>query len=265
MQNLFPATFAVAMHKLWPQQHTGTAIAAIQETPLDNDAKRSGFVAQSLHPEEIRQAAGYRLPKRKNEFLAGRLCAKLALADYLDKRGSACRQETLATIHIISREDRRPTLQNSSRILPDHLDISITHSNDYGGALAADCPCGIDLQRIQPTLLKVQRYFCTTAEEKLLTTALNEYTVLSRLLLLWSAKEAVQKAYSYGHAMPGFLGLTVTRATITAEDMVLFRFFVNTEEIHEECQAIATLLGDNGLALCLLPMENVCQSSRKSK
>ncbi len=88
------------------------------------------------------------------------------------------------------------------------MDISISHSGDYGAALAACSPCGIDLQLRQDSLLKVKEKYCSEAEYRLLETFLSETDTLARLALLWAAKEAAKKALSHWQ-MPGFLDLEI--------------------------------------------------------
>lgn len=58
------------------------------EIRLDGETDRSGLelAANHLHPIEREHLVRYRLPKRRQEWLAGRLCAKAALASHLDGR-----------------------------------------------------------------------------------------------------------------------------------------------------------------------------------
>ena len=76
--------------------------------------------------------------------------------------------------------------------------VSISHSGGYATALA--CPegcCGVDIQQKNPTLLKVQERFASEEELAAFSPILSP---LTRLGLLWAAKEAVKKCLLADHS-----------------------------------------------------------------
>lgn len=204
-----------------------------------------------LSPAELDVCRGYRLAKRRNEHGSGRICAHLAVADYLLQRDPLA--TALGEIEIIRGTDGRPTLSGSpgtSLLLPQ---ISIAHSHSYAAALAAGRPCGIDLQQQSETLLRVRDRFTIAAEEQLLGKVLTESDRLTTLALLWSAKEAVQKALSYWR-MPGFLDLVINNAAPLGVQSIALTVTNNRATVDRspgQLRVVAGRFGEYGLALCI--------------
>ncbi len=183
------------------------ASTAPQDTQIDL------HYADLLHPGEIAVLAGYRFAKRRAEYLTGRVCAKLAIEELLNWNGMQARPAKLSEIEITPTADGRPSVRVDC---PDtgelQMDISISHSGEYGVALAAKSNCGVDLQLQRTSLLRVQEKFCSESEYNLLTQSVTESDPLTRLAFLWAAKEAAKKALSH-RQMPGFLELELKRVT----------------------------------------------------
>lgn len=130
--------------------------------------------------------------KRRLEWLGGRICAKQAVISL----GQTIKHSlSWQDILILADQHGKPFVEfkpasNNGRVPL----ISISHSHGWAVAMAAYMPCGIDIQRNNPSLLKVQRRFSNACERKILAqtfpTASRDTTTLA---LLWSAKEAVRK------------------------------------------------------------------------
>ena len=114
-------------------------------------------------------------------------------------RGEGRRREFLAARHLLHRMSGRtergelfkdtngkPHLRDS----PFH--VSISHTVNYSAAIAHPRPCGIDVQRIVPRIRRLARKFVGPAEARLLAGLSDD---LLHLHLIWSAKEALYKAY----------------------------------------------------------------------
>lgn len=139
-----------------------------------------------LNAGEVEQWSRFSREKRRSEWLAGRLAAKWAAGGML--AGSAVGRQTL-TIH--TEEDGRPYVRGTHAVAPF---ISISHSGPLAAALAANLPCGLDIQEPVARIIKVRERFASMAEEDILTSALpGSFTETERLTLLWSAKEAARK------------------------------------------------------------------------
>jgi phosphopantetheinyl transferase len=148
---------------------------------------------KSLHENELVRLDSYRLPKRRREYLTGRICAKKVVAAAFETRGFPA--FPLNRIEITTLDNGSPATRlhpTSDFSLPD---ISISHSKDLAVAMASFSPCGIDLQKIQEQLLRVKEKFCSAPEYERLTrlTTVDEQTALA---LIWCSKEAIQKRFS---------------------------------------------------------------------
>ena len=96
--------------------------------------------------------------------------------------------------------------------------LSISHCRGYAAALACTgSACGLDIEPVAPRLANVQARF-TTPEEIALLYALPE--PLTRLAVLWTAKEAVKKGFL--HDEPTFVSrVSLIAVTIDPADPVL--------------------------------------------
>lgn len=181
-------------------------------------------VLAALADEEARRLAAFRFPKRRLEWLGGRLAAKAALLELLDTNAEP------ASLVIENDEHGRPVVPDSYLPSPprrrgggvgvggafaaaqaanspsdaggisphpdplptswgEGVHLSITHSGDFAAALAAPRPCGLDVQEIRPNLARVRDYFAD-ADEIALGGEDAENAWLARV---WAAKEAIKK------------------------------------------------------------------------
>ena len=141
------------------------------------------------------------VPKRRSEFLAGRICAALAL-----------RAAGLPTF--VGIEGRRP-------VWPEGVAGSISHSNGRAVAVisAKYSQIGVDCETVMAGDLaqKLHPEIISAAEVRLCPPDL---TFAQFLTLIFSAKEAVYKALSMQlDTVPAFLDVTL--ATITSNRLYL--------------------------------------------
>ena len=168
------------------------------------------MVGKCLSPKEQQQFTAFSYGKRKNEWLGGRIGAKLAAARCIELIDDA--NETAVAwqdIAIESQESGRPfcvTGQQDQK--PQNVpDISISHSSSLAAAMAVSRgKCGIDIQQASQKTVKVRERFCTQEEHEMLQGFLPAASETVRLTLLWAAKEALRKAADIS-PVPGFLEL----------------------------------------------------------
>jgi phosphopantetheinyl transferase len=133
------------------------------------------------------------------------------------------------------------------------MDISIAHSGDYGVALATESRCGIDLQRQDAALLRVQKKFCSETEYRLFETFSIDIDMTKRLNILWTAKEAAKKALSYWQ-MPGFLDLELRELKNSPNCIALSLHITHTKskQMVKEVTVVASIFDEYALAICLI-------------
>ncbi len=257
-KDLFPPDLKQAAMALFGRS-TPSAILLKQPSAdaLPNSLPASCSPAVALlHANEIIRFTNYRLNKRRAEFLTGRIAAKMALKNFWTSAGLIL-PAALCHIEITNDANGRPI------VCPDCLkdlptpEISISHGGEYAASLVAKSPCGIDVQRQQVNLLRVREKYCSVAELQLLAELLSDMAPLSRLLLLWTAKEAAKKALSY-RRMPGFLELELISSVKSLPHSPTFTLAVrvrDNDRLPGFVTVLVTTFADYGLAICILPKE----------
>jgi len=162
--------------------------------------------AEYLTPLELERFTLYAHPKRKQEWLGGRITAKrTAMAMACSGDGNAA--PPWLALEIATDPDGRPFIRavdDPGRKMPD---ISISHSRGLAAAMAAgEGRCGIDIQKVTPSVIRVRERFAGSAELTILEALTGDWPAAARLTLLWAAKEALKKAIGTKR-LPGFLGI----------------------------------------------------------
>jgi len=180
--------------------------------------------AEYLTPLELERFALYTYLKRKQEWLGGRIAAKQAAMSMACLADGDETPSWLA-LEIAVDPEGRPFIRavnDPGRILPD---ISISHSRGLAAAMAAgEGRCGIDIQKVTPSVIRVRERFAGAEELKILDTLTGEWSEAVRLTLLWAAKEALKKAIG-AKRLPGFMGIRLI-GTLTANHLPVGDYFV---------------------------------------
>ena len=255
LKNIFPAVLEVAAGKIFDNQPMQPVLLELLSAPAASLPSRlESSLSMLLHPNEAEVFNGYRFPKRRSEYLTGRICAKMAVDGFLQRTQTPSMPLSLSEIEIARTADGRPEvrLDNPETKAPQ-MDISISHGGEYGAALAAHGKCGIDVQLRQAGLLRVRKKYCSEGDYNLLETSLPARDPLTRLAVLWAAKEAAKKALSHWH-MPGFLDLVLCRLENLTNCMVLvFHITQKKRQVMPAKVTVATdMFGEYSLALCLV-------------
>ncbi len=155
-----------------------------------------------LHPQEMKKLATLMLPKRRREWLGGRLAAKFACQLALGEIEGALRIPWPEYV-VDNLPSGQPALSLNKEIGSTLPFLSISHSNGLAVAMTSlHKPCGIDVQHISSRILRVLERFCSAQEKSIIEeSTINEDVV--GLNLLWAAKEAVRKVYGCS-SPPGF-------------------------------------------------------------
>ena len=172
-----------------------------------------------LAADELATLRSFTLPKRREQWRAGRICAKQAIARYLQRHFPALPCPDARDIRIGNRPSGRPFIDTANPALAG-LDLSISHSGGFAAALVSATACGIDIQEDAPALERVSERFCR-GEERDLLPCLPGSGAMQRLNLIWTAKEAARKA-ARDARMPGFLELALAAPAITAAGWLLW-------------------------------------------
>jgi len=185
---------------------------------LKEEMTRKGEFEVGSHyltsPEQD-QFLSFTFAKRKLEWLGGRLAAKYVAMEVCGQTSEAAAGlQRWKNWSIETDKDGRPHINHVGKadkiVLPD---ISISHNNGLAAAMAAiRGRCGLDIQKIVPSVLKVKERFASTSEQDILRQLPDAGPESARLTLLWSAKEAVKKAVG-ANLLPGFMGISLNATT----------------------------------------------------
>jgi len=194
-----------------------------------------------LHRRECTQLQKYRLPKRRSEYLTGRICAKMAMSDYLHL--TLQDPPEMNQIEIKNSEYGQPFITSHQSVSSPMPYISISHSSGYGAAVAAQHRCGIDIQRQENSLIKVREKYCLEDDYRIVSRIIPEGGELLGLSLLWSAKEAIQKRFSSENSMPTFLNICLQDGERKGNDNVLFYFSIPPSQGRQDTRIITVAAG----------------------
>ena len=224
-------------------------ITLLDLAPLAGPLSPSQLATMLGQAEQARYQA-FRYPKRRQEWLGGRLAAKAAVAALLTA-DDAGREPAAPELVIANDPAGKPHLELPGLAQPVYL--SISHSHGRAAALASLHPCGIDLQAGIPTVLRVKERFATPAEEAVLAEALGrQHAELLRLTMLWAAKEAIRKMVPVT-PLPAFqdVVLTETRPVGSAHLLLFSTDKICHNAIHP-LRVVAAIMNDFALAATAL-------------
>ncbi|MEM6879401.1 MAG: 4'-phosphopantetheinyl transferase superfamily protein [Bacteroidota bacterium] len=115
-------------------------------------------------------------------------------------KGGGRRREFLAArvlLHRLSRRNRLGALVKDQfgkpRLVDSSFHISISHTNGLSAAYAHPSPCGVDVQRLVSKIHRIAPKFINDREQDQLEQ--HQTNLLEQQHLIWSAKEAMYKAY----------------------------------------------------------------------
>ncbi|MBU2538318.1 MAG: hypothetical protein KKH22_07750 [Proteobacteria bacterium] len=153
----------------------------------NNSSLLPDIAEKYLNVEELARWNGFSQEKRRSEWLGGRLAAKSAGSALLGKP-----EIDWPNLVIRTEEDGRPYLTTENgKVTPF---ISISHSGPLAAAIAANRPCGLDIQLSGERILRVRERFASLDEETILRSSLEDsFAETEQLTMLWTTKEAVRK------------------------------------------------------------------------
>ncbi|MEU2560437.1 hypothetical protein ABZ626_14045 [Streptomyces longispororuber] len=151
-----------------------------------DDAGRAALQARHLTAEERARAAELPVPKRRAEWLAGRLAVKHGVTAYLRRHGGTGVRTRDVRVGAVAHGMRagKPTVDAP-------VEVGLTHSGDLAVAACGPRPVGVDLERTRQVPRPLVELLTPTAPG---CPALD----VMPLSLRWACKEAVLKHVGFG-------------------------------------------------------------------
>jgi len=132
-------------------------------------------------------------PRRRRQWLAGRVAAKDAVLDRLRRRGAA--EVYPQELRVENDAAGAPRIRaNVTATVPEALHLSIAHKDTLAAAIVGEHPVGIDIERIEPREEGFLALAFSEAERALLA----EEDAAAGATRGWVAKEVVAKAAGTG-------------------------------------------------------------------
>jgi 4'-phosphopantetheinyl transferase EntD len=160
---------------------------SVLEAALEGEGREEAL-RQELSEEELERFRAVSHPKRKLEWLAGRIAAKSAVRALLGPTAPPA-----SAIKILSSPENAPYVSFAGENERAPLHISIAHSGETAVAVASkSLKFGIDVEEIAPSIEEIAKEFCTEEE---LARAVHDGGLRSLFALttIWTAKEAARK------------------------------------------------------------------------
>lgn len=162
----------------------GVAFIEFNDIKYDN-----AELSRILSMKEYLELQTMRFEKRKHDYVLGRFCSKIAVKQIYEELN-------YNQIDISNGVFNQPVVN-----LPNNsIQISLSHCNDYGIAVAFDesIPMGIDIEEIKEKNYKVIKSQLTQGEMNIINK--NESPWL--FTAFWALKEAISKALKTGFLTP---------------------------------------------------------------
>ena len=190
------------------------ALVDLDQLSLLLEQQTSDLPAALLSKEEQIFFTRFNYPKRRREWLGGRIAAKAAMLACPDNESSLSRMNEIT---ILPDEHGRPVTGSGIKQM-----VSISHSSQFAVACAAkQGVCGIDLQKISSKLPGLTSRFTSSNEQQLLARQYPDFPEDIRLTMIWTTKEAVKK--SMLHDQPSvFSGITINQVLPEKKNKHLF-------------------------------------------
>ena len=240
-----PTSFQILIEEIFKHSRPSASILSLQKI----EEAETTHVKQWLHPAESQKLATFTFEKRHREWFGGRICAKQSLDIFSRQTGTTAIAIPEHTQYTIQSEDSgRPYFSPVNGLNFTFPELSISHSNDFAAAMSSTTPCGIDIQFSAESLNRVRERFCSKPEKELLRQKLDELSALSKLTLLWSAKEAAKKMLS-PRGIPGFQELQLQRITQQNRTDMIFIFSMNNTQASIKT-AVSMIQNDYAVAIC---------------
>ncbi|MGW2596948.1 4'-phosphopantetheinyl transferase family protein [Streptomyces klenkii] len=170
------------------------AVVSIAWLRARGDTARAALEARHLTGDEAAHAAGLRLPRRRYEWLAGRLALKHGVLAHARRHGRRAGRTRDVRVGAVAHGPRagRPVVNAP-------VDVGLSHSGDFAVAVCGPRPVGIDLERrrsMPPMLTEL----LTADDHRAAAHADPDRRRLATmpLPLRWACKEAVLKHYGFG-------------------------------------------------------------------
>jgi phosphopantetheinyl transferase len=204
-----------------------------------NDSPDEVIVQKYFSSEEQKDISLIDIPKRKNDYIQGRIAAKKALQSLYkvnDPQIFNIKTGVFGQPIVLS-----PLKQNFV------TEVSITHSHGVAAALAFtnEIPMGIDIEKIDPIKINNIKNRLSKQEYEIISAA---PSIEEGIFTLWSAKEALSKAL--------LTGLNASFFLYEINNLKIHDSYIEGSFLHFHQYKFISFIG-NGLAFSIVIPKNL--------
>ncbi|MFG2317657.1 MULTISPECIES: 4'-phosphopantetheinyl transferase family protein [Streptomyces] len=145
-----------------------------------------------LTPAETEQAAALRVPRRRVEWLAGRLALKHAVSAHGRRHWDLAREPRTVEVRAVT-----GGLQAGRPVVDAPVEVGLTHSGDFAVAVCGPHAVGVDLEHDRPMPPTLARVLDEECDPKAPSADARRLAAMPAMLR-WTCKEAVLKYYGFG-------------------------------------------------------------------
>ncbi|GAA4293537.1 4'-phosphopantetheinyl transferase superfamily protein [Streptomyces violaceoruber] len=148
--------------------------------------------ARYLTAAETEQAATLRAPRRRLEWLAGRLALKHAVSAHGRRHWGLAREPRTVEVRAVS-----GGLQGGRPVVDAPVEVGLTHSGDFAVAVCGPHAVGVDLEHDRPMPPTLARLLDEECDPRAPSADARRLAAMPATLR-WTCKEAVLKYYGFG-------------------------------------------------------------------
>ncbi|TDT28121.1 4'-phosphopantetheinyl transferase [Streptomyces sp. BK208] len=148
--------------------------------------------ARYLTPAEAERAFALHSPRRRHEWLAGRLALKHAVSAYGRRHWDLDREPGTIEVRTVT-----GGLQAGRPVVDAPVEVGLTHSGDFAVAVCGPHAIGVDLEHDRPMPPTLARLLDQECDPRAPTPDARRLAAMPAALR-WTCKEAVLKYYGFG-------------------------------------------------------------------
>ncbi|MFG2681652.1 4'-phosphopantetheinyl transferase family protein [Streptomyces sp. NPDC048392] len=148
--------------------------------------------ARYLTSFETERAAALRAPRRRQEWLAGRLALKHAVSAHGARHWGLVREPGAIEVHTVA-----GGIQAGRPVVDAPVEVGLTHSGDFALAVCGPHAIGVDLEHDRPMPPTLARLLDLECDPRAPSPDARRLAAMPPTLR-WTCKEAVLKYYGFG-------------------------------------------------------------------
>ncbi|MFB7657279.1 MULTISPECIES: 4'-phosphopantetheinyl transferase family protein [unclassified Streptomyces] len=168
------------------------AVVSIRWLHAQTPAALAALRSRHLTAAETVLAADLRAPRRRHEWLAGRLALKHAVSAHAGRHWGRTREPRAIEVHTVV-----GGIQAGKPVVDAPVEVGLTHSGDFAVAVCGPHAIGVDLEHDRPMPPTLSGVLARECDPRASAPDARRLATMPPALR-WTCKEAVLKYYGFG-------------------------------------------------------------------